>query len=243
MKDSNKDFARIERFDPIIDVYRGHSGSHRRIIIRGHDGSRNSFVIQHPAVKQCRREERTHNFFRLLNTTLDRRIESRKRNLKFHLPVVIPLAPQIRLVEDDSSNISLQGIFELHAKESGFDKDYPIKYYTDRLRSACMNEDLSSKSVNSFLNQKQEIISLKAEINQEISQKMIHDRLVTNYFWNIMVSFEDNWNLRKRFTNQMACVCFMTYLLSVGNRTPQKFYISKEKGTIWFPDLYAGIFC
>jgi transformation/transcription domain-associated protein len=67
LKTSNKDFVRIERFDPLVEVFRGHNGYHRRINIRGHDSSDNVFVIQHPAAKQCRREERTLQFFRLLN--------------------------------------------------------------------------------------------------------------------------------------------------------------------------------
>jgi transformation/transcription domain-associated protein len=67
MKTSNKDFIRIERFDPVIDIFRGHSGCHRRIVIKGNDGSIHPFVIQHPAAKQCRREERTLQLFRLLN--------------------------------------------------------------------------------------------------------------------------------------------------------------------------------
>jgi transformation/transcription domain-associated protein len=51
----------------VIDIFRGHSGCHRRMIIQGHDGSFNPFVIQHPAPKQCRREERTLQLFRILN--------------------------------------------------------------------------------------------------------------------------------------------------------------------------------
>lgn len=56
-----------------------------------------------------------------------------------------------------------------------------------------------------------------------------------------MDSYEDLWTLRKRFTSQMACVTFMTYLLSVAQRTPQKFYISLENGNIWSPEFYSSI--
>ena len=147
MKSSNKDFVRIEKFDPIVDIFRGHSGSHRRIFIYGHDGSKNSFIIQHPAAKHCRREERTQLLFRLLNETLNRRVESRRRNLQFHLPIIIPLAPQIRLVQDDRSNITLQEIFEIHAKKNGFGKDDPIILYTTRMREVCMAHDVPKKTV------------------------------------------------------------------------------------------------
>lgn len=55
-----------------------------------------------------------------------------------------------------------------------------------------------------------------------------------------MDSFQDLWTLRKRFTGQMATVTFMSYLLSIGNRTPQKFSISCEKGNIWFTELFPS---
>ena len=58
-----------------------------------------------------------------------------------------------------------------------------------------------------------------------------------------MSSFQDLWTLRKRFTTQMAGVTVMTYLLSIGNRLPQKFYISCEKGNIWLPELFASKLC
>ena len=150
MKDSNKDFSRIQRFDPVITVVRSHSGSHRRVGIVGHDSSQHKFIIQHPAAKQCRREERTEQLFRLLNSTLERNPQARKRNLRFHLPAIVPLAPQIRLVQDDSSNISLQHIFETFAKKNGFNKDDPIIFYTDKLKLASMNENLANKSVDKF---------------------------------------------------------------------------------------------
>ena len=147
MKDSNKDFSRIQRFDPVIGVIRGHSGSHRRVCIVGHEASQHLFIIQHPAAKQCRREERTEQLFRLLNPTLERSPEARKRNLRFHVPTIVPLAPQIRLVQDDRSNISLQQVFETHAKKNGIHKDDPILYFTNKLKHASLNENLAEKSV------------------------------------------------------------------------------------------------
>ena len=147
MKDSNKDFSRIQRFNPVINVMRGHSGSHRRIDIVGHEGSRHLFIIQHPAAKQCRREERTDQLFRLLNSTLDRNPQTRRRNLRFNLPTIIPLAPQIRLVQDDRSNVSLQQLFEGYAKKNGIHKDDPILYYTEKLKFASLNESIAEKSV------------------------------------------------------------------------------------------------
>jgi len=39
---------------------------------------------------------------------------------------MVPLAPHIRIVEDDESYISLQGIYEDHCRRSGMSKDDPL---------------------------------------------------------------------------------------------------------------------
>lgn len=67
MRFSPKGFVKIDRFDPDVGVVRGHAGCHRSLIIHGHDGSKRQFAVQHPAAKQCRREERILQFFRILN--------------------------------------------------------------------------------------------------------------------------------------------------------------------------------
>ena len=56
-----------------------------------------------------------------------------------------------------------------------------------------------------------------------------------------MNTYQDLWTLRKRFTLQMACVTFMTYLLSIGQRHPHKYSISCSKGNIWMPEFYGTI--
>jgi transformation/transcription domain-associated protein len=134
-KDKNQDFIRIERFMPTVDLVRGIGVCHRRLKIRGHDGSVHPFAIQHPAARHCRREERILQLFRTFNGSLSKRKESRRRNLNFHLPLMIPLAPHIRMVQDDATYISLQGIYEDHCRKSGMSKDEPVLFTMDKMRA------------------------------------------------------------------------------------------------------------
>lgn len=85
-RDKNNDFVRIERFLPNVDLVRTVGFSHRRLKIRGHDGSVHPFAVQHPAARHSRREERILQLFRIFNGTLAKRKESRRRNLNFNLP-------------------------------------------------------------------------------------------------------------------------------------------------------------
>lgn len=134
-RDKSTDFIKIERFLPNVDLIRTVGFSHRRLKIRGHDGSVHSFAIQHPAARHSRREERMLQLFRIFNGTLAKRKESRRRNLNFYLPLMIPLAPSLRLVQDDPSYMSLQGIFEDHCRRNGLNKDDPVLFTMDKIRA------------------------------------------------------------------------------------------------------------
>lgn len=61
-------------------------------------------------------------------------MESRKRGLQFHMPAIVAIGQHCRLVESNSSIISLQDIYERHCVENGMDKDDPIMAFTEKLK-------------------------------------------------------------------------------------------------------------
>ncbi|KAG8428659.1 transcription-associated protein 1 [Metarhizium acridum] len=109
--------------------------------MRGHDGSGHSWAVQHPAARHCRREERILQLFRHLNQTLGRKKKSRRRDLQFTLPLMVPLAPHIRIVQEDTSYVTLQAVYEDHCRRMGFSKDEPVLFTLEKLRGV-----LESKS-------------------------------------------------------------------------------------------------
>src|SRR5699024_466981 len=79
-----------------------------------------------------------------------KRTESRRRNLYFHLPLMVPLAPHIRLVRDDPSYISMQGIYEDYCRRVGINKDEPVLFTMEKMRSLAetkQNVSIESSSV------------------------------------------------------------------------------------------------
>lgn len=67
LKDNSNDFVRIDRFESEVELLRGPMNCTRRLTIRGHDGSVHPFIVQQPASRQGRREERVMQLFRILN--------------------------------------------------------------------------------------------------------------------------------------------------------------------------------
>ncbi len=68
------------------------------------------------------------------NSVLQKRKESRKRNLSIHLPAAIPLTPSLRLVAVDNSYLTLQDVFDEHCREKKMLRDKPMLSFIDKFR-------------------------------------------------------------------------------------------------------------
>lgn len=247
-KDKNSDFVRIERFLPTVDLVRGIGVCHRRLKIRGHDGSIHAFAVQHPAARHCRREERILQLFRIFNGTLAKKKESRRRNLYFHLPLMVPVAPHIRLVQDDSSYMSMQGVYEDHCRRTGMSKDEPVLFTMEKMRALAELKQNVSK-VDSFPVHMINLIQrtpdqtqiLRTEILTAIQERWVSNTVLLHYFQNAYPNFEDFWLFRRQFAHQYAAVTFLTYIMHMSNRFPSKISISRATGDIWASELIPSI--
>jgi transformation/transcription domain-associated protein len=247
-KDKNQDFVRIDRFLPDVNLVRGIGVCHRRLKIRGHDGSIHPFAVQHPAARHCRREERILQLFRIFNGVLAKRKESRRRNLYFHLPLMVPLAPHIRLVRDDPSYISMQGIYEDYCRRTGMNKDEPVLFTMEKMRGlAEMKQTVCSNVFSSFslanfsqrpLEQQQ---ILRTEILTAVQEKWVPNDVLLDYFQKTYPNYADFWLFRRQFSYQYAAICFMTYVMHMGNRYPNKISISRATGDIWGSELIPTV--
>ncbi|KAI0012803.1 FAT domain-containing protein [Xylariaceae sp. FL0662B] len=229
-KDKNQDFIRIDRFLPNVDLVRVVGVSHRRLKIRGHDGSVHAFAIQHPAARHCRREERILQLFRHLNQTLAKKKESRRRDLQFTVPLIVPLAPHIRIVQEDTSYITLQGIFEDHCRRNGMLKDEPVMFTMEKLRGL-----IDPKGTK----QPEQTATARLEVFTAIQEKWVPHNVVLEYFQSIFPEFSEFWLFRRRFSYQLSALTFMTYILYMTGRYPHKINIARGSGKIWGSELMS----
>lgn len=229
-KDKNQDFIRIDRFLPNVELVRGIGSSHRRLKIRGHDGSIHSFAVQHPAARHCRREERILQLFRHLNQTLAKKKESRRRDLQFTVPLMVPLAPHIRIVQEDTSYITLQGIYEDHCRRNAMPKDEPVMFTMEKLRG--LIEPKGAK-------QPEQTAMARLEVFSAIQEKWVPQSVVLDYFQSIFPEFSEFWLFRRRFSYQLSALTFMTYILYMTGRYPHKINIARGSGKIWGSELMS----
>ncbi|OBZ88491.1 Transcription-associated protein 1 [Choanephora cucurbitarum] len=233
LKDNANDFLRIDRFLPEVEIIRSYGNCCRRLTIRGNDGTLHPFLVQNPVARQFRREERLMQLFRMLNYILERRKESRMRNLQFHLPAIVPLAPNVRMIQDDPSYTSLYDIYEDHCDSVQMHKDDPLVYFVEKFKN-------NVNTQKDIMNQKTELLNLRMEINDYISTNMVPSNILSKYLFKIMNSYTDYWMLRKRFTGQYATATLMAYIFSVGHRMPHKIMISRSTGNVWMTELLPG---
>ncbi|KAL2197501.1 hypothetical protein P885DRAFT_35176 [Corynascus similis CBS 632.67] len=229
-KDKNQDFVRIDRFLPNVELVRTIGASHRRLQIRGHDGSIHTFAVQHPAARHCRREERILQLFRQLNQTLASKKESRRRDLQFTLPLMVPLAPHIRIVQEDTTYITLQGIYEDHCRRHGIQKDEPMLYTMEKLRG--LADTKGPKPV-------EHAATARLEVMRAIQEKYVDNTVALEYFQGTFPDFSEFWLFRRRFSYQLAALTFMTYILHIDKRYPHKMHIARGSGNIWGSELIS----
>ncbi|KIX08948.1 uncharacterized protein Z518_00026 [Rhinocladiella mackenziei CBS 650.93] len=234
-KDKNTDFVRIERFMPAVELVRGNNICHRRLTIRGHDGSLHTFAVQHPTGGKVRREERIVQLFRIFNQTLAKRKESRRRNLYFHLPIFVPIAPYIRLVQDDASYVTLQTVYEDYVRNTpGMSRDDPMLFVLEKSRTIAEQQKASPRTPD-------QLAVMKTEIFNTIQERWVPNNVARRYFQAIYPTYADFWLFRRQFSYQFAATTFMTYIMHMSSRYPMKFSISRSTGDIWASDLLPNL--
>jgi transformation/transcription domain-associated protein len=245
-RDKNSDFVRIERFLPDVELVRGIGICHRRLRIRGHDGSVHPFAIQFPAARSSRREERILQLFRIFNGILAKRKESRRRNLQFHLPLMVPITPSVRMVQDDASYMSMQGIYEDYCRKNGINKDEPVLFSIEKLRALQpVSTEESSASDTAVADDDQKSIdhanSIRLETFAAVQEKYVPPTILQDYFRSTFPHFSDFWLFRRTLSYQLAALTFMTYVMHMNTRFPQKMSISRATGRVWGSELIPSM--
>ena len=227
--ESNVHFIKIARFLPTVNFVRGTIGSYRRINMRGHDGSVHSFAVQSPAARHSRREERMFQLYRLLNKILDKNVQTRRSNIQFSLPIAIPLSPQVRIINDQSSFATLHEIYDEYCVKANINPDDILQFVNDQLNIA------HDKSLPP-----PDITLVKMEIFSSIHSMFLPSTVLKDHFTGLYLEFEDFWLFRKQFASSYGAVTFMSYMMMINNRIPSKIFVDKESGDVFTMEMLSS---
>lgn len=236
-KDSNQNFVHIQRFGPKFENCRSHGYCWKRFTVHGSDHSKTSFSVQLPSGRHCRREERVMQVFRMFNGALSRKKEARKRNLNFHIPAAVSCSPSLRLLQNDSSYVTLGDIYDRHCEEHGITREDPILVSGEKVKRVLLEFKQSMGRTPS----KTEYFTLRKDIMDEVVAKLVPDDVLTKYMTRVMEGPSDLWRMRKQFASQVAATSFMTYVFCLTSRSPSRFHISRSTGLIAMSELLPGV--
>lgn len=199
---------RIARFMPRVEIVQKHNTAARRLYIRGTNGKVQRFgvfyftfdrrinffflclqiypylVVNDSGLGDARREERVLQLLRMLNHYLAKQKETSRRFLHITVPRVIPVSPQMRLVEDNPSSVSLLDIYKNGCNKLSMEHDKPIKQYYERLAEV---QARGSQTTHTVLR----------DILREVQTSMVPKTLFKQWATRIFSSATDYWQFRK----------------------------------------------
>ncbi len=210
----------IQRFMPRVEIVQKHNAAARRLYIRGHNGKIYPYlIINDSGLADARREERVLQLLRMMNHMLGKHKETSKRFLNFTVPRVVAVSPQMRLVEDNPSSVSLLDIYKNSCQKQGLDHDNPIARYYERLATVQARGGQASQQV-------------LREILKEVQHSMVPKDMLKNWAHQTFASATDYWTFRKMFTLQLALAAFAEFVLHLSRLNPDMMYIHQDSGLI-----------
>nr|XP_020664456.1 transformation/transcription domain-associated protein [Pogona vitticeps] len=213
-------YIKIARFMPRVEIVQKHNTAARRLYIRGHNGKIYPYLVMNDAcLTESRREERVLQLLRLLNPCLEKRKETTKRHLFFTVPRVVAVSPQMRLVEDNPSSLSLVEIYKQRCTKKGIEHDSPISRYYDRLATVQARGTQASHQV-------------LRDILKEVQSNMVPRSMLKEWALHTFPNATDYWTFRKMFTIQLALIGFAEFVFHLNRLNPEMLQIAQDTGKL-----------
>uniref|UniRef100_A0AAZ3QA51 Transformation/transcription domain-associated protein n=1 Tax=Oncorhynchus tshawytscha TaxID=74940 RepID=A0AAZ3QA51_ONCTS len=239
-------YIKIARFMPRVEIVQKHNTAARRLYIRGHNGKIYPYLVMNDAcLTESRREERVLQLLRLLNPCLEKRKETTKRHLFFTVPRVVAVSPQMRLVEDNPSSLSLVEIYKQRCAKKGIEHDNPISRYYDRLATVQARGTQASHQVlygtyvlsgthrhtpsDSNLPCPHQVLR---DILKEVQGNMVPRSMLREWALHTFPNATDYWTFRKMFTIQLSLIGLAEFMLHLNRLNPEMLQIAQDTGKL-----------
>ncbi|KAK9136460.1 hypothetical protein Syun_015790 [Stephania yunnanensis] len=220
---------KLDRVGADIPIVRRHGSSFRRITLIGSDGSQRHYIVQTSLTPNARSDERILQLFRVMNRMFDKHKESRRRHLCVHTPIIIPVWSQVRMVEDDIMYSTFLEVYEVNCARNNREADLPITHFKEQLNQAISGQ-ISPEAV----------VDLRLQAYNDITKNLVTDNIFSQYMYKTVLSGNHLWAFKKQFAIQLALSSFMSFMLQIGGRSPNKILFAKNTGKIFQTDFHPA---
>ncbi|KAM7524076.1 hypothetical protein LguiA_013978 [Lonicera macranthoides] len=221
--------VKLDRVGADIPIVRRHGSSFRRLTLIGSDGSQRHFIVQTSLTPNARSDERILQLFRVMNRMFDKHKESRRRHICIHTPIIIPVWSQVRMVEDDLMYSTFLEVYENHCARNDREADLPITYFKEQLNQAITGQ-ISPEAV----------VDLRLQAYNDVTKTFVSDSIFSQYMYKTLPSGNHIWAFKKQFAIQLALSSFMSFMLQIGGRSPNKILFAKNTGKIFQTDFHPA---
>ncbi|KAJ9172678.1 hypothetical protein P3X46_015891 [Hevea brasiliensis] len=222
--------VKLDRVGADIPIVRRHGSSFRRLTLIGSDGSQRHFIVQTSLTPNARSDERILQLFRVMNQMFDKHKESRRRHICIHTPIIIPVWSQVRMVEDDLMYSTFLEVYENHCARNDREADLPITYFKEQLNPAIAGQ----------ISPHETVVDLRHQAYNEITKTLVTDSIFSQYMYKTLLSGNHMWAFKKQFAIQLALSSFMSFMLQIGGRSPNKILFAKNTGKIFQTDFHPA---
>ncbi|XP_044463478.1 transformation/transcription domain-associated protein-like isoform X2 [Mangifera indica] len=221
--------VKLDRVGSDIPIVRRHGSSFRRLTLIGSDGSQRHFIVQTSLTPNARSDERILQLFRVMNQMFDKHKESRRRHICIHTPIIIPVWSQVRMVEDDLMYSTFLEVYENHCSRNDREADLPITFFKEQLNQAISGQ-ITPEAV----------LDLRLQAYNDITKNFVNESIFSQYMYKTLLSGNHMWAFKKQFAIQLALSSFMSYMLQIGGRSPNKILFAKNTGKIFQTDFHPA---
>lgn len=133
------------------------------------------------------------------------------------------------MVEDDLMYSTFLEVYENHCSRNDREADLPITYFKEQLNQAITGQ-ISPEAVG----------DLRLQAYNEITKNLVNDNIFSQYMYKTLPSGNHTWAFKKQFAIQLALSSFMSFMLQIGGRSPNKILFAKNTGKIFQTDFHPA---
>ena len=213
---------RLHSFGREVRVLLKHGFFCRGITMRSMEGREHQFTVHYSMPQNIRMEERINQFFRITNWWLRKHPETMRRSLELQVPVMVPLSPMVRLLEDNTSFVTLTYVYEQHCLKYGREPEQPI-LLTQRILSEATSENLAMAQLRAY---------------KEVIAHLVNEHMLSLYMLRTLRDPNHLWSVKRTMLHHMAEFAFLGYILGVGDRKPDNISFCRATGVVSHSEFF-----
>jgi transformation/transcription domain-associated protein len=226
--------AKLERFEPFVEVLRRNDQLVRRVGMVGSDGRVYRFLLQFAIPYWTRTDERTAQTNFIIDKFLRQNNVSARNNLSIQPSAAIPVAQRLRMTLDTESRVALDDVFRSsqNSSEKKLEEipEFFLKEVEEKLRSQTTQETTQGER------EKLEKL-IRQEVFTDICKSKVDPQVFLRFVQSNLDGPENLFQFRRAFAGQLASNSLLQYIFSVAERTPPRFVLLLCKALVLSPDF------